>query len=544
MQGWMRKTRRRASRLMSVEQRVRYLEAKWARQRRRERRDPWVPAPRGLSSGAWVRDNLAAVRHALDAAGVTHVLLPSVDEFAPVVVVAERDGEAVRAALGSLSPDDGWVVRIRDARPKKSAVPLAGNRGSGLLSARAYRNVDGHDRRLNSRSETVTILVFSELGDGVARVDGDVFIPGTLHRHPRHPVTRVAYFEPREWERYAGDAAFVPPFPPLIDAITDPIDVVYTWVDGSDPEWRARKAQRTGDQDAAEHNEAADVPSRFANRDELRYSLRSLEMHLPWVRHIWLVTDRQRPSWLVDDHPRITVVDHSEIFSDPSVLPVFNSHAIESQLHHIPGLSERYLYVNDDIMFGRPLTPGLFFGPAGVTKFFRSKAVLDVAPPTARDLPVLSAAKNNRELIRSEYGTWITQKFKHTPHPQRRDVLEELEAHEPALFAATASSAIRHPDDISVTSALHHYWAYASGRAHEGAIRYAYIDLARADVDELLALLRQRRDLDVFCLNETDASPEQSLHLDRVLPAFLESRFPVASSFERDEGDEALPSAT
>ncbi len=116
----------------------------------------------------------------------------------------------------------------------------------------------------------------------------------------------------------------------------------------------------------------------------------------PWVRHVYVVTDRQVPPWLNVEHPQLTVVDHREIFRDPSVLPVFNSHAIESQLHHIPGLSEHYLYLNDDFFFGRPVQPELFFHANGIAKFFLSAVVLDVDPPSRRDLPVLSAAKQNR----------------------------------------------------------------------------------------------------------------------------------------------------
>ncbi|WP_144276219.1 stealth family protein [Demequina sp. NBRC 110053] len=468
------------------------------------------------------------MRTALDEQGVRHLLLPAKDEFSPKLVVSASDAMAVRRALAGLSSTDGWSVTFRETSQR------AGGDSSDFLVAKAWRNIDGPERRLTSKRETVRILAFAELEAGTPRVDGETFERGTLHRRTSQPATPFAYFEPREWESYAGDSRATPDLPPLIDAVVDPIDVVYTWVDGSDPHWLERKARKTGSIQTEGYNDAADVASRFANRDELRYSLRSLEMHVPWVRHVYIVTDRQRPSWLVEDHPRVTVIDHEEIFTDPSVLPVFNSHAIESQLHHIPGLSDRYLYLNDDIMFGRPVSPTLFFGPGGVTKFFRSNAVLDIAPPSPRDLPVLSAAKNNRQLIADAFCVTVANKFKHTPHPQRKDVLEELEASLPAVFASTSRSSLRHPWDISIASALHHYWAYASGRAHEGEIRYSYIDLARRDVDLWLARLRHNRKVDVFCLNETNASPEQSAHLDRVVPAFLETMFPVPSTFERE----------
>lgn len=50
--------------------------------------------------------------------------------------------------------------------------------------------------------------------------------------------------------------------------------------------------------------------SRFEDNEELRYSLRSVEKHAPWVRHIFIVTNGQIPSWLNLDNPRVTVVTH------------------------------------------------------------------------------------------------------------------------------------------------------------------------------------------------------------------------------------------
>lgn len=56
--------------------------------------------------------------------------------------------------------------------------------------------------------------------------------------------------------------------------------------------------------------------SRFEDNEELRYSLRSVERHAPWVRHIFIVTNGQIPSWLNLDNPRVTVVSHQVATSD------------------------------------------------------------------------------------------------------------------------------------------------------------------------------------------------------------------------------------
>ncbi|RVE56647.1 hypothetical protein OJAV_G00223430 [Oryzias javanicus] len=101
--------------------------------------------------------------------------------------------------------------------------------------------------------------------------------------------------------------------------------------------------------------------SRFEDNEELRYSLRSVERHAPWVRHIFIVTNGQIPSWLNLDNPRVTVVTHQDIFLNTSHLPTFSSPAIETHIHRIPGLSQKFIYLNDDVMFGEDVWPDDFY---------------------------------------------------------------------------------------------------------------------------------------------------------------------------------------
>eukprot|EP00033_Pygsuia_biforma_P000973 GCRY01001115.1.p1 GENE.GCRY01001115.1~~GCRY01001115.1.p1 ORF type:complete len:891 (+),score=285.92 GCRY01001115.1:152-2824(+) len=172
----------------------------------------------------------------------------------------------------------------------------------------------------------------------------------------------------------------------------DPIDIVYTWVNGSDPTLVQALAdlQQTlnisaaivssseSNSSSAEENDQL-AANRFQDNDELKYSLRSVERYAPWVRHIYLVTNGQVPHWLNLDHPRISVVTHAEIFQNTSHLPTFSSPAIESQLHHIPGLSERFLYLNDDVMFGDHIYPDDFYTPGQGQNVFLSWPVPNCA---------------------------------------------------------------------------------------------------------------------------------------------------------------------
>ena len=110
--------------------------------------------------------------------------------------------------------------------------------------------------------------------------------------------------------------------------------------------------------------------SRFADNEELRYSLRSVEKYAPWIRNIYIVTNGQIPSWLNLDHPRIKVVTHEEIFSNKSHLPTFSSPAIETHIHKIPGLSKQFIYMNDDVFFGDYVWPDDFYTHSSGQKLY------------------------------------------------------------------------------------------------------------------------------------------------------------------------------
>lgn len=136
-----------------------------------------------------------------------------------------------------------------------------------------------------------------------------------------------------------------------------PIDLVYLWCDSNDPEWSARKAQYATPKPQAE-DEAGEC--RYFSNDELRYSLRSICKNAPWIHHIFIVTDRQCPKWLNTSDERISIVDHSDIIPN-EFLPVFNSAVIENWIFRIPGLSEHFLYANDDMFIAQSVKPSFFF---------------------------------------------------------------------------------------------------------------------------------------------------------------------------------------
>lgn len=120
--------------------------------------------------------------------------------------------------------------------------------------------------------------------------------------------------------------------------------------------------------------------NRFRDNQELRYSLRSLFAFAPWIRQVYIVTNGQIPNWLNLNHPRLHVITHSTIFPNQSHLPTFSSPAIESHLIDIPGLSDHFIYFNDDVMLGNTVWPEDWFSPTSGQKVYLSWQVPDCVP--------------------------------------------------------------------------------------------------------------------------------------------------------------------
>lgn len=151
----------------------------------------------------------------------------------------------------------------------------------------------------------------------------------------------------------------------FVNNLQPDIDAVFTWVDGSDPSHIEKRRCYTNDLERPGTLAIAAISTRFQQSGELWYSVRLARKHAPWLRKIHIVTDSQTPSWLTEDIGRdldINLVDHKEIFRGfEEYLPTFNSRTIEAMIHRIPGLSEQFIYLNDDFFMIKPVEPEDYF---------------------------------------------------------------------------------------------------------------------------------------------------------------------------------------
>lgn len=487
-------------------------------------------------------DSLMLVVAALETLSVPYALLEVRTMHRRVVIVAAEHAETARRALSTKYRDDPvYVAPVVDGDVATTArLAREASVAPRLTSAPVLRvfQVLVADRRVLGGAELGCDLEFwgpADPGDAGAgreqQVSGTIVAPRPNRRSPSLSLAQRLPVDVSVGDQKVTTYEGLN-HPHLLD-VDFPVDVIYTWVDGSDPDW-ARRKDRAWEQVYPEvHHKFSSNLGRFASHDELRYSLRSLEMFAGWVRTIHLVTDSQIPAWLHRDHPKIHVVDHRELFGGVGILPTFNSHAIESRLHHIDGLAEHFMYLNDDVFFGRPVPPELFFHANGLTRFFMTTTTVDLEEPSPRDLPISSAAKRNRALIEKRFERTITHKLQHVAHPLRRDVLLEMGDAFPDDFTRTASAQFRSPGDISVASSLAHYFGYATGRAVPGELAYRYCDIADDRAPIKLQRLLRDRDADVFCLNEVDSADVDPVAQAQLVRGFLGAYFPLPSSFER-----------
>ncbi len=172
----------------------------------------------------------------------------------------------------------------------------------------------------------------------------------------------------------------------------DTIDVVLTWVDQNDPKWQAEKNKYDPD---GKNPEAGDV--RYRDWDNLQYVFRGIDKFMPWVHKVYFVTWGHLPKWLNTDEEKLVVVNHRD-FIPEEYLPTFNSNTIDLNLFRIKGLSEQYIYFNDDMFVIKPVRD---------TDFFVNGKPRDMAcispQPIVRD-SIRNIELNNLEIINDHFS--------------------------------------------------------------------------------------------------------------------------------------------
>jgi hypothetical protein len=307
-----------------------------------------------------------------------------------------------------------------------------------------------------------------------------------------------------------------------------PIDIVYTWVDDSWPGYREVLERYAGSGHDRNPNRTRD------NLDLLKYSLRSLVAHCPWARRIYLVTAApQIPRWLDVAADGLVLVHHQSILEQ---LPTFNSFAILSALYRIEGLSERFLYVEDDMLFDAPVTVGDFLHDDGTLRLYPRLGF--TSRPADRNRTAMSpwnrALAHSNALLDAEFGARRRRKVNHTPLMIDKDWWNEMCQRWPDDFARTRASRFRGPGNVAPEH-LYPYFLLNTGRAVMESLlatwrATAYVPLENAPLVSAMSLARAKGRKFLALNDGFGATPREAVVAKT--KKFLQTRFPVKSRFE------------
>ena len=338
-----------------------------------------------------------------------------------------------------------------------------------------------------------------------------------------------------------------------------PVDIVYLWVDGSDPKWRRKRAGAVAALGGSEQKKMAlysNVEGRFRDNEELRYSLRAVTKFFPDHGHIYVVTDGQTPRWL-QESSQLTVVDHRELIP-ANRLPTFDSGNIESYIHRIPGLSERFFYLNDDVFFGAPVRLDDWFYAGGTYAAWSDDPVISDEPMRADATALENACRLSHAWLKARFPAHndtrarvpepasastkaayqpVFRTFAHSPRPMLRSRMYHLERIAPELFEKVRSTVFRVWDKPTIVSDFVMRWALANQQTRIREHSHLYVSAGAADSQALNLVLAELvvavGQIDFFCINDTtDNSVAQDPRLHQIRQA-LDSMFPQASPFEQ-----------
>ena len=476
-----------------------------------------------VDTGAVAKSIYSELLAALDTSAIPYFTGGGADPWVKALHVSSRDARLfVRSIVRNFASDQRILVRVNNAAPQTVASL---NIESGRYSRITLLCIEKSAGKAPALAcSWIDVNVWREVPGYSAQ---RLYETATMNPHVRRlRYDTIERFLTNHEDLSALDSS-------LTAEATFPIDVVYTWVDDKDDAWQAAKRHHSGRAAEASDLSRSNHDERFTNRDELKYSMRSLEMFAPFVRNIYLVTSGHFPKWLRTDHPKVKIVPHREIYAQQSHLPTFNSSSIETQLHHIEGLSEHFLYFNDDFFLGDFCKPSDFFFANGTMKYFAAEQRAYEHDIDQKSEEYIAADRNAIELLKSHFGAFTRELMIHAPYPARRSILSEMENLFKEQFDACASQRFRSHSDLRPIAFMQYHFGFQKSQAVPATISNKYLALWKPSIDRILADLLRNRRYKTFCINDVGIPPSRLNWTNKQVRSFLESYFPFKSTFEK-----------
>jgi capsular polysaccharide phosphotransferase wcwK len=324
------------------------------------------------------------------------------------------------------------------------------------------------------------------------------------------------------------------------------IDLVITWVDGTDPDWLQEKRLYESDVEWSESNNA----NRYRPSENFKYWFRAVERYADWINRIFFITYGHVPEWLNTKNPKLKIVKHTD-YIPQEYLPTYNSNVIELNLHRIEELSEHFILLNDDMYFAAPTTADDFF-KENLPKDFG--IYLPITPRESfNHIELNNTILMNKHFKkkRKPFSEWrkfyslklgkylvgnifsifysgiLGYKNYHIGLSHLKSTFDLIWEKEPKLLEEVSSHRFRQLSDISHYVMSH--WNVESGKFMPQSIHFGkYFDIW--EVEEIQGAIQNEK-YKIICINDTDEDGKFSEYDQKIHQSF-QSKFPEKSSFE------------
>lgn len=336
------------------------------------------------------------------------------------------------------------------------------------------------------------------------------------------------------------------------------IDFVVTWVDSNDPKWQEEFRKYKGITTTADQSKA-----RYRDWDFFKYWFRAVEKYAPWVHKVYLITNGKFPDWINPNCDKLVLVKHSDYIPE-QFLPTFNSRTIEFYMNRIEGLSEHFVYFNDDMYLNAPVNPDYYFRN-GLPCDNNAETVYNVTAyhPVTKfhisvgrfvNVCVVNGHFNRRKVVKQSFKNWygfhlglidrvmsfivsmypngwfIGFRDRHIEQPYLKSVFDDAWDKESGMLT---ESSTKFREDATLTPYFFRYWQFASNKFYPVRLKEGRKYVSTLDfMDKILDTMKNPK-IKSLCINDTQKCSDEDYNIMK--PAFLnafEEKFPQKSKYE------------
>ena len=332
------------------------------------------------------------------------------------------------------------------------------------------------------------------------------------------------------------------------------IDFVVTWLDSNDLKWQELY-------EFYKNVKGDKGKGRFREMNIFPYWFRAVEKYAPWVHKVFLITNGKFPDWINKDHPKLVLIKHED-YIPKECLPTFNSCTIELHMHRIKGLSEHFVYFNDDMLLNGPIPPNYYFKkgfPCDYNKetcfnvpIYTNEEKFGIYMSMLADIGIVNRHFNRWKTVCKSPLRWfglhlgikgllmssilLKQRLFvgfsnfHTEQAYLKSTFEDVWEKEPDFLLASCT---RFREDVIANPYLFRYWQLAKNQFYPYKRKFATFHLVNRNIIGNIERALNNTSIASICLNDTSMCTDEDFELiDAQLIKMLKQKLPDKSSFE------------